>query len=101
MTPTELLAELDRRGITLTVTRSSLRYHPRSAVDPELLATLTRHKAGLRDALLQAEAEALLARSDASPAWAAEWADLHDRWCLPCYGFPTWAAWLADVAASK
>jgi hypothetical protein len=97
-TVAQLLAELDRRGITLTLTDSSLRYHPSSAMTPDLLAALTRHKAEVRDALLQAQADALLARCDHSLAWATEWARLHDRWGLPCHGFPTWAAWLADLA---
>ena len=98
MTVTQLLAQLDRRGITLTPTASGLRYHPRSAMPPDLLAALFQHRAELYDALLQAQARALLARSDGSSAWAAQWAALHDLWGLPCCGFPTWAAWAEDVA---
>jgi len=50
---------------------------------------------------LEAQAEALLSRCDNSPAWAREWADLHDRWGVACFGFPTWAAWAEDVAAGS
>ena len=98
MTTQELLAELDRRGVTLTLTDASLRYHPRSAVDADLLEALTAHKAALRDALLAARADELLARCDGSSAWAIEWARLHDRWGVPCHAFATWAAWARDVA---
>ena len=98
MTITQLFAQLYRRGIALTPTASGLRYRPRSAVPPDLLAALRRHRAEVCDALLQVQARALLARSDGSPAWAAQWAALHDRWGLPCCGFPTWAAWAEDVA---
>jgi len=52
------------------------------------------NRAKVYDVLLQAQARALLARSDGTPAWAA----LHERWGLPCCGFPTWAAWAEDVA---
>jgi hypothetical protein len=65
---------------------------------PDLLAALTRHRAAVYDALLQTQARALLARSDGSPAWAAQWAALHDLWGLPCCGFPTWSTWAQDVA---
>jgi hypothetical protein len=99
MTPAELLAELDRLGVTLTLTPTALRYHPRSAMTPHLLSALIQHKAAVRDALLQRQADALLAHCDGTLAWARRWADLHDRWSIPCYGFPTWSAWFADLAA--
>ena len=97
MTPAELLAELDRLGITLTLTPTALRYHPMSAVTPDLLDALIQHKAAVRDVVLQRQADALLARCDGTRAWARRWADLHDRWAIPCYGFASWSAWLADV----
>jgi hypothetical protein len=64
-------------------------------------AALTRYQAELRDALLQVEAAALLARCDGSLAWAGAWADLHERWGIPCRGFTTWAQWLSSVAGSR
>jgi hypothetical protein len=71
---------------------------------PELvamLAALNQYKAEVRDTLLQAEAAALLARCDESLAWASEWADLQERWGIPCHGFTTWAQWLSSVAGSR
>jgi hypothetical protein len=43
----ELLAELARQGVELTAEGNSLRYHPRSAVTPELLGELRQHKSEL------------------------------------------------------
>ena len=52
MTPTALLAELQRRGVELRAEGRRLLYRPIEAVDPELRAALTMHKsavlAGLR-----------------------------------------------------
>ena len=45
MTVTQLFAQLYRRGITLTPTPSGLRYRPRSAMPPDLLAALRQHRA--------------------------------------------------------
>ena len=43
----------------------------------------------------EAKAAELLERfGESDPAtWAREWAELHDRWGLPCWGFPSWASW--------
>ena len=43
----ELLAELVRQGGELTAEGNSLRYHPQSAVTPELLGELRQHKSEL------------------------------------------------------
>lgn len=47
MTPDALLAELQRCGVILVAEGDSLRYRPRSAVPPELIPDLQRHKAAL------------------------------------------------------
>lgn len=57
MTASDLLAELSRRGVTLTAVGSRLRYHPRSAVTPELLAELRQHKPALLESLREVESE--------------------------------------------
>ena len=41
-------------------------------------------------------ADALLARSDNSPQWAREWAELAEEAGWPCWGM-TWREWLHDV----
>ncbi len=46
----------------------------------------------------EAQAEALLACCDGSVSWARRWAVLAEAAGWPCYGFPSWAAWAADVA---
>ncbi len=45
MTATEIFEELERRGVELVVAGDRLRFRPREAVSPELLAALARHKA--------------------------------------------------------
>jgi hypothetical protein len=42
-----LLSELKEQGITLQAHGNRLRYRPRSAVGPELLALLQKHKADI------------------------------------------------------
>jgi hypothetical protein len=44
MSADELLLELDQRGIRLEAAGDRLRYHPRTALPPELLARLRTHK---------------------------------------------------------
>ena len=47
MGPTELLAELTRRGVEVAVDGDRLRFRPQSAVTPDLRAALIEHKPGL------------------------------------------------------
>ncbi|MGH9927629.1 MAG: hypothetical protein ACREA9_00225 [Pyrinomonadaceae bacterium] len=47
MTVAELLADLDERGVKLEAAGDMVRYHPKSAVTPDLLARMTAHKAEL------------------------------------------------------
>jgi hypothetical protein len=47
MTPAQLFAELDRRGVRLVAEGGRLRFHPRSAVDADLLERIRECKAAL------------------------------------------------------
>ena len=47
MQPTELLAELSRRGVEIAVNGDRLRFRPQDAVTPDLRAALIEHKADL------------------------------------------------------
>ena len=47
MGPTELLAELTRRGVEITVEGDRLRFRPQDAVTADLRAELVEHKANL------------------------------------------------------
>ena len=57
MTAHELLTELQRRGVRLTIAGNKLRYRPRAAVEPDLLPALRERKA---------EIMALVAEPDSS-----------------------------------
>lgn len=61
-----------------------------------------RHKVGDAPSSTDFEAEALLTcYASTNPAmWAREWAELHDRWGIPCFGFASWEEWAATVATS-
>ena len=61
MDANELLTELDRQGVTLTLTPSSLRYQgPPGAMTPPLRQALQEHKAEVRDLLRGGAARAPL-----------------------------------------
>jgi hypothetical protein len=47
MGPTDVLAELTRRGVEVAVAGDRLRFRPQDAVTPELRAALIEHKADL------------------------------------------------------
>jgi hypothetical protein len=47
MGPSEVLAELNRRGVEIAVDGDRLRYRPQDAVTPELRAALAEHKVAL------------------------------------------------------
>ncbi len=51
MTPSDLLAGLAERGIVLDAHEGSLRFRPKSAVGPDLLALIRQHKGALLDLL--------------------------------------------------
>ena len=68
----ELLADLARRGIRLEADGERLRYHPRSALTPDLLDRLKAHKAELLTLLLRATAFDIDSAPDAEPAPAAQ-----------------------------
>ncbi len=57
MGPTELLSELERRGVTLVVVEDRLRFRPVEAVTPELHAALAEHKPDLIRLLTEDERE--------------------------------------------
>ena len=111
MTLETLLTELEAQNITLTLSGNGEHLHYGGDVPPRLLVALAQHKRELiahlrrretsRVKQLEAQADSLLARcADTDPAtWAAQWARVHDHWGIRCFGFPTWAAWAADVAA--
>jgi len=54
MTPLELKAELDRRGVILLAVGGRLRYCPASRVDDDLLSAMRQHKTALLALLGQA-----------------------------------------------
>ena len=49
---------------------------------------------------LEEQAEVLLRQYEEDPEWARQWAQLHDEWGVPCYGYDSWAAWAKDAAGS-
>ncbi len=57
MGPTELLAELTRRGVEIAVEGGRLRFRPQDAVTPDLRAALVEHKADVLDLLGDDERE--------------------------------------------
>lgn len=63
MDPTELLAELNRRGVAIAVAGDRLRFRPQNAVTPDLRAALVEHKADLIR---------LLSADDIEVAWRIE-----------------------------
>lgn len=63
MHPTELLAELSRRGVAIAVAGDRLRFRPQDAVTPDLRAALVEHKADLIR---------LLIADDGEVAWRVE-----------------------------
>ncbi len=64
MGPTELLAELSRRGVELAVEGERLRFRPQEAITLELRAALVEHKSVLLR-LLENEAHEVRWRMDA------------------------------------
>ena len=63
MGPSEVLAELTRRGVEVAVEGDRLRFRPQGAVTPDLRAALIEHKA---------DVIRLLAPPDAEVAWRIE-----------------------------
>ena len=111
MNAADLLLDLDRRGIRLEAQGDRLRYHPRSALTPELLARLKAHKADLL-AMLRPATKAASARPAATwdaPATptapvcrcgSTTWRDvpIHDgqsvrRDCAGCRRFLNFPVW--------
>lgn len=81
MTARELLTDLAGLGITLVAHGDRLRFAPRSAVTPELLARIVQHKAELLQLLAPEPVDAEGA-SDAEPAGPEPPADLiRCPWC--------------------
>ena len=74
MTATELLADLDRRGVRLEARGDRLRYAPRSALTPELVERLRSHKTELLAVLSDAGA--------GSSQFPAPVDDLADDWAV-------------------
>lgn len=70
MNAAELLLDLDRRGIRLEAHGDRLRYSPRSALTPDLLARLKAHKAELL-AMLRPAPEVARIASNAAAVWQA------------------------------
>jgi hypothetical protein len=66
MSAADLLFELNRRGIRLEANSDRLRYHPQSALTPDLLALLKAHKAELL-AILNANQQAEAAKHGDQP----------------------------------
>jgi len=54
MTATEILSELERRGVHLEVAGDKLRWRPKEAVTPDLVEALKQSKAEIISAKLQA-----------------------------------------------
>jgi hypothetical protein len=57
MTTIELMSDLERRGVKLEARGERLRYHPASAVTPELLKALSAHKVKILSILKKGEVE--------------------------------------------
>ena len=57
MTATEILSELERRGVELQVVGDKLRFRPVDAVTPEMLETLRAQKAELLRLLAKAHGD--------------------------------------------
>ena len=76
MTASELITTLERRGIKLEACEGRLRYHPASALSPELRESLIEHKV---------EVLALLKTEDHEIAWrvAAMTQQIPDKGTIP------------------
>ena len=60
MTASELLVELERRGIHTEVAGDKLRFRPKDAVTPELIEVLRQHKAKIIQVLQPAVAARII-----------------------------------------
>lgn len=103
MTPGEVLARLERTGITLTLDGSDLVARPTSAVDGEIVEILRENKADLVEAL-QARMQALASASSLGlvAQWSREFGyiSIHDpttgEWHdISWKDAPEWAKWEA------
>jgi hypothetical protein len=65
MNAADLLLDIERRGIRLEAHGDRLRYHPRSALTPDLLDRLKAHKAELLEAIERFEERAAIMEFDA------------------------------------
>jgi hypothetical protein len=102
-----VIAKLEQIGFTFVLTGSEVSYthngpRPDATRVRPALEYLRRHREEAicylqKRATFENEAGALLAECDDSAAWAQRWGDLHDRFGIPCYGFPSWAAWAKAV----
>ena len=100
------IRDLETMGYTFTLDGGAIRFthegeRPDLARVRPLLEYIKRHKAEAMYFIgerFEVEATALLSHCDNSLGWAHRWADLHDRWGIPCFGFGSWADWARDVA---
>jgi hypothetical protein len=99
MTASDLLSDLQRAGVRLEAVGERLRYFPRSAVTPELVARLREHKAELL-AVLRPEPEATNPASVVCRCGSTKWTDtpIHGgqsirRDCQRCGRFLEFPIW--------
>ena len=77
MTPATILRDLQALGITLRAQGDKLRFHPRDAMTPELLAGIRDHKQDLLR---------LLTEPTPAPGCGSPGGDDHDTQALGCVG---------------
>ena len=65
MTATQILSELERRGVRLESVGERLRYRPKDAVPAEMVEVLRAHKAELLQALRELKVKARVRGQDA------------------------------------
>ena len=109
------ILELEQMGYTFALDGDAARYtHNGQRPDPERVRPLLEllrqnHKETVRflqsrisqkahnTADFEAEAEELRKHCDGSIEWARRWAELHDEWGIPCFGFHSWAEWAEGI----
>ncbi len=85
----DLLLELDRLGVRLQADGDKLRFNPRSAVTPDMLARLKVHKAELL-ALLRNGAAVVAAPAEFPLKWIEPDDDVSVPPCPTCGGSELW-----------
>ena len=105
MTATEILSELERRGVRLEVVADRLRFRPKEAVTPELVEVLKQHKGEILTVLQSrqpATSYGLCPGPDkCGGCYSVGVIDGRERFIHPPKVSPEWNAWLTKWQPKK